>query len=91
MKVAKVVVDTERLPLDNTAVVKGTVFQEFVTVTRVAGAGNLFPDVKSGELRFESFHFTQGGTVAGQFDVLFTNGRTLHGNFENQVQVVQLN
>lgn len=88
--IAKVVVDTERLPLDSGAVVKGAVFLQYVTVMRDEGRGNVFPDPKSGEIRFESYHFTQGGTVSGQFDVLFTNGRTLHGNFENQVQVVPL-
>jgi hypothetical protein len=89
-RVCKVVVDTERLPLDGGAVVKGPVFLQFVTVSRIATVGGDFPDVKSGEIRFEQFNFTQDGKVSGQFDVLFTTGRTLHGNFENAVQVVPL-
>ncbi len=90
-KVCQVVVDTERLPLDGGAVVKGTTFTQYVTVNRVASTGGNFPDVKSGEIRFESYDFTQGGTVSGEFDVLFVTGRTLHGNFENRVQVVATN
>ena len=90
-KVCKVVVDTEHLPIDSGAVVKSTYFTQYVTVSRVATVGGDFPDVKSGEIHFESYNFSSGGTVSGTFDVLFVNGRTLHGDFENKVQVVSTN
>ncbi len=87
-KVAKVVLDTENLPMRGGAVVKGDVFVDRVQVSRVATSGGDFPPLKSGSIRFEDWEFSDGGRVSGEFDVLFTNGRTLHGNFENTVEVV---
>lgn len=87
-KVAKVVVDTQDLAVNGGAVIRGDVFSEHVTVSRVTNAGGDFPPLKSGSIRFSDWNFKNGGRVAGEFDVLFTNGRTLSGNFENDVQEV---
>ena len=90
-KVAKVVVDTENLVISGGGVIRGTVFTEHVTLSRVTNAGGDFPPTQSGSIRFEEWNFKDKGTVSGQFDILFNTGRTLHGNFENKVQEVATN
>ena len=90
-KVAKIVVDTQDLVIDSSTVIRGDLFNQKVTVSRVTMAGGDFPPLKSGSIRFSDWNFKNGGRVAGEFDVLFTNGRTLSGNFENDVQEVSTN
>lgn len=87
-KVAKVVVDTRDLIIDSGAVIRGETFNEYVTVERVMSTGGDFPPMKSGSIRFEDWNFKNGGKVSGEFDILFENGRTLSGNFENKVQEI---
>lgn len=91
-KVCKIVLDTENLPLKDNSVVKGDTFLERVTISRVATTGGDFPDLRGGEIKFEKFEFKHGGHIDGEFSVVFVNGRTLHGTFDDAgVEEVPLN
>jgi hypothetical protein len=93
IKVCKIVVDTDGLGLDPGAILKCqghdcTLFLARVQVSRVASTGGDFPPLQSGQIQFQDFNFVDKGKVSGELDVLFTNGRTLHANFENHVELV---
>jgi hypothetical protein len=63
---------------------------DYVTVSRVAGSGGDFPPVKSGQVHIDVWNFKDGGDLAGQFNALFDNGRTIDGKYKGSVKVVSL-
>jgi hypothetical protein len=90
IKVCKIVLDTDGLPLDAGAIFNCpnhdcTEFLKRLQVSRVASTGGDFPPLKSGQIQFQDYDFTNHGKISGELDVLFENGRTLHANFENHV------
>lgn len=89
-KVCKLVIDTENLPLADETNVSGDTFKQRVTIERIAGSGGDFPALTSGKVHFDVFSFTAGGRVDGEFDGVFTNGRTIHGTFDGKVEEVSL-
>ncbi len=88
-KVCQVVVDTSGLELGDDTTIEGSVFHNRVEVNRVASGGD-FPEVEDGELHFDTYQFEDGGEMQGDFDVVFVGGRTLHGEFEGEVEEVNL-
>src|SRR5688572_1489068 len=74
-KVVKLVVeDTSELDLKQDSNIKGDVFMDYVTISRVAGSGGDFPPVESGQVHIGNWQFEDGGDVSGNFNALFDNG-----------------
>jgi hypothetical protein len=88
--VCRVVLDTDNLPLQNGAIIKDELFLQRVKLQRAAEGNAEFPDLTGGQLKFEIWEFRQGGTIKGEFSVVFVNGHTLFGTFEDKVEEVQL-
>lgn len=67
----------------------GSDFMGQVTLSRMMLDGTVFPKVSSGSFGFEQLRFEHQGPVAGHFDFLFEDGRTLGGDFAGRlVEVV---
>jgi hypothetical protein len=84
-KACKLVVDTSNLAITSNSNIKGDTFLKRVTVSRVAPTGGDFDKMKSGSMHFDDYSFKDGGSMAGTFDAIFDNGRTIHGSFEGRV------
>lgn len=89
-KAAMLILDTTGLSLTDDAVLKDDTFMAKVELQRLTSAGDEFPEISSGELRFFKFAFSEGDTVDGEFNVFFVNGRTLHGEFKGKIKEVTL-
>ena len=88
--VCRVVLDTDNLPLQNGAIIKDQLFLERVKLQRSAQGNAQFPDLNGGQLKFTTWEFSKGGLIKGEFSVVFVNGHTLFGSFEDKVEEVQL-
>jgi hypothetical protein len=82
--VAKVVFDvpSESVPL-------GTAIDLLDTngkVERITAANDPFPDLESGSITFAAGGSDEGSTTTGEFASTFTNGRTLNGTFETELE-----
>lgn len=88
--ICKVALDTSGLPLRDGAIINGDLFLQRVVIQRAAETSTEFPPVTGGQIKFERYQFQNGGTMDGEFDALFNNGRTLFGTFEETVREVSL-
>ena len=82
--VAKVVFD---VPAESVAL--GTAIDLLTVngkVERVTAANDPFPDLETGSLTFTAGGSDEGSTTTGEFASTFTNGRTLNGTFEAELE-----
>jgi hypothetical protein len=87
-KVCKIVVNTGDVDIrlkDGTSLEDEYFADYTVTVERVAATGGDFPDVTSGEIKFDDWNFEENGKMDGSFTAQFENGRNLLGNFDGRV------
>ncbi len=87
-KMLKIVIDTDDLNLGDGTEITDEAFLEHVVIQRHAAEGGDFPEVKSGAIRFRELGFDAGDRVDGDFDALLVNGRTLNGNFDAELIIV---
>jgi hypothetical protein len=87
-KVLKLTLMTTGLDLHAGSDLRGETFLSAVTVERLVTEGGNFPTVSAGQLHFQSFDFIEGGSVTGDFTILFDNGRTLFGTFDGRVKTM---
>jgi hypothetical protein len=90
-KVCKITIDeVGGLGLGDDTEIKGEVFNNHVTIQRVATDEARFPPVTGGKVHFETLEFSNGGDIDGDFECAFDNGRTLSGNFAGSIKDVPL-
>ncbi|OGQ78930.1 MAG: hypothetical protein A2289_04075 [Deltaproteobacteria bacterium RIFOXYA12_FULL_58_15] len=92
-KVCKVVVNTGNVKIKNGTSLEEKRFADFtVTFERVAATGGNFPAISGGTIQFDTFEFKEGGTIDGDFSVVFeeVGGRqpNMFGNFDRKVKIV---
>ena len=90
-KMCKVTVQTANLNIQSNSDIAEDVFMKRVTVQRVASVGGEFPLVTGGHMHFATYEFQNGGSMEGDFTVLFKTGRTLFGAFRGTVVEIDTN
>jgi hypothetical protein len=84
-KVCILVLDATGMGLDDGAAIRGDAFDERVTLRRAVRSGDLFPEIEHGSLELSEIAFRHKGRAAGEFTVVFVNGRTLEGSFSGSI------
>ena len=87
-KVLKLTLITTGLGLQDGSDLRDEAFVSAVTIERLVTDGGDFPTASAGQIHFERFGFTEGGTITGDFTVLFDDGRTLFGTFDGRVKTM---
>jgi hypothetical protein len=60
------------------------------TVTRAIQNGDDFPPLKSGSIRIDTGGVNDGDATRGRFSATFDNDRTLNGNFDGKLSLVNI-
>jgi hypothetical protein len=85
-KVCKLSLDTGGMDLDAGAPnLKAEEFLARVNLQRVTFDQDEFPEMEKGRLRFDHFDFRDGGSVEGDFLIVFVDSTTLQGLFIGSV------
>lgn len=80
-KVCKLTVDMRTLPTTGSFELTESGFKTGVELSRATFVPSSFPPIDSGILRITAIEFRNGGEVEGDFDVRFTDERSLLGKF----------